>query len=98
MKNKRIFIPIMILAALLLILFLPIPKASYDDGGTREYVALTYKIVRWKRLVSVHDAEGDITQIDTYKATSVFWFPDNLKSIDELWNIECERNAPLKEE
>ena len=25
---------------------------------------------------------------NTYRETSVFWYPDNQKSIDELWQIE----------
>jgi len=92
--KKRVVIIVVAVLALLLTLFLPIPGGSYDDGGTREYTALTYKIIRWKRLVSVHDENGEIASIDTYEATSVFLFPDNFKSVDELWEIEREGNAP----
>lgn len=79
MKKKAILI---ILASVLLmaVLFAPIPKAPYKDGGTKEYSALTYKLVKWSRLV------GD----DLHAATRVYWFPDNFKSIDELWNREAE--------
>ena len=31
--------------ALALVLFIPIPQGPLDDGGTRTYNALTYKIV-----------------------------------------------------
>ncbi len=61
-----------------LVLFLPIPMGSYDDGGTREYKALTYKIVAWNKLTS--DA--------VYQNTSVYWYPDSNKSIGELWKLE----------
>ena len=63
---------------LLAILFVPMPKGQYKDGGTREYSALTYKIVDWNRLT----ADG------VYEATKVYWFPNNFKSIDDLWANE----------
>ena len=80
MKKKlwRIALAVVLLAV---ILFTPIPKGALRDGGTREYAALTYKIVQWKRL------SGD----ETYEATRVYWFPDNLKSIDQLWKQEENR-------
>ena len=73
---------LIILAAVLVLafLFVPVPRDSYDDGGTREYSALTYKIVDWNRLHS----DG------VYSATKVYWFPDNFKSIDELWADEAQ--------
>ena len=60
---------------LLAILFVPIPSGTYKDGGTRAYSALTYKIVKWQR----------DTGSDVYKATRVYWLPNNFKSIDSLW-------------
>ena len=86
--KKKIIIPVIIVIVLLLVLFLPIPQGSYDDGGTREYTALTYKIVKWNKLVTVYNEDGDMERIDTYTNTSVYWFPDNYKSIDELWEME----------
>ena len=85
--KKRIIIPVVIVLAFVLILFLPIPRGTYDDGGTREYAALTYKIVVWNKIMAVEDENGEFSTY-TYKNTSVFWFPDNQKSIDELWQIE----------
>ena len=73
--------------ALILILFLPIPIGALDDGGTRIYASLTYKIVKWNRLMSVY-VDGNIEKIDTYSKTSVYFFPENFKSVDELWDIE----------
>ena len=46
-KIKRSIIVILIVLAL----FLPIPTGLYDDGGTREYSALTYKIVDWNTMI-----------------------------------------------
>ena len=63
---------------IILVLFVPIPKGSYDDGGTREYEALTYKIVRWNRLTS----DG------VYRKTRVYWGADKRLPIDELYARE----------
>ncbi len=76
--KKRIWIGIIAGIVLLAVLFAPIPGGSYDDGGTREYTALTYKIVDWNRL----------TVDGVYEATKLYWIPDNYKSIDELWQYE----------
>lgn len=85
--KKRIIISLMIIIALALVLLLPILGESYDDGGTREYNALTYKIVVWNKMFVVEDESGE-QRSATYQNTSVYWYPDNQKSIDELWEIE----------
>jgi hypothetical protein len=91
--KKKIIVTTIIMIAVVLVLFLPIPQNSYDDGGTRDYNALTYKIVRWNKIMVELDDNGKpIT--NTYRKTSVFWYPDNQKSIDELWEIEIA-NAKL---
>jgi hypothetical protein len=76
-KKKVLFI-FLATVLLLAVLFVPIPKGAYKDGGTREYCALTYKIVDWNRL----------TADDVYEATRVYWFPNNFESIDDLWASE----------
>ena len=78
--KKKIWIPIIVLVVLLAVLFVPIPMGSYDDGGTREYVALTYKIVDWNRL----NTDG------VYEKTRIYFGKDRLKSIDQLWLDESE--------
>ena len=76
--KKKIWIPIVAVTVLLAALFVPIPRKAYDDGGTREYVALTYKIVDWNRL-----------QLDGgYEKTRIYFGSDRNKSIDELWEAE----------
>ncbi len=80
--KKKIILTIIAIVLFLAILFVPMPKGPYKDGGTREYSALTYKIVDWNRL----------TTDSIYEATKVYWFPNNFKSIDELWTSE-EQNV-----
>ncbi len=85
--KKKVLIPIISIVVLAAVLFLPIPQGSYDDGGTRDYNALTYKIVRWNKIMVELDESGQPIH-NTYRKTSVFWCPDNQKSIAELWQIE----------
>lgn len=80
--KKKLWLTILAAVLLLAILFIPLPKDRSRDGGTREYAALTYKLVDWNRLT----ADG------VYEATKLYWFPNNFKSIDELWEYE-EQNA-----
>ena len=75
---KKILFLILATVLLLAVLFVPIPKSPSRDGGTREYSALTYKIVDWNKL----------TTDGVYDATKFYWFPNNFKSIDELWTYE----------
>ncbi|SEK84827.1 hypothetical protein [Ruminococcus albus] len=80
--KKKIITSVIVLV--LLILFLPIPRSPLKDGGTREYAALTYKVVKWQRLTT------DEKYSSLYGKTSVYFFPDNRKSIDELWEMETK--------
>ncbi len=83
--KKKIWIPIVCAAVVLAVLFVPIPKGSYDDGGTREWTALTYKIVKWNKLLA--EAGGGP---DVYRATRIYFGADRGKSIDALWEREAE--------
>ena len=93
MKKKIIVIVSVVL--LLLILFLPIPRGTYKDGGTKDYLALTYRIVVWNRLTYAPGGDASEGATGAYHKTSVFWFPNNFKSIDELWNMECGGNEVI---
>ena len=74
MKTKRVWIFIIIFAVLAAaVLAVPIPKAALDDGGTREYAAMTYRIVKWKKFY----AGG------TYEKTKVYFGKDLKKTLDE---------------
>ncbi len=79
---KKIVVGLIVVACILwaavAVLVVPIPKAAYDDGGTREYVALAYKIVDWNR----------ITPNGTYEKLRIYFGEDCRKSIDELWDTE----------
>lgn len=77
MKARRIIIIICVIAVLGLI-FIPIPGESFDDGGTREWTALTYKIVDWNR----------ITDSGIFDKTRIYWGADRLKSVEALWERE----------
>ena len=82
--KKKIWIPIVVSVVLLAVLFVPIPMGSYDDGGTREYIALTYKIVDWNKV----SADG------VYEKTRIYFGKDRLKSINQLWLDESETIEP----
>ena len=84
--KKKIWIPIAAVVVLLAVLFVPIPRGSYDDGGTREWVALTYKIVVWNKIFDVgEDGPG------LYEKTRIYFGAEKNKSIDELWKLEEEK-------
>lgn len=74
--SKNVWIPVVVLV-LLVVLFVPVPSGVYKDGGTRAYTALTYKIVKWNRL------DGFVR----VKKSKVYFFPNNFKSIDTLWEM-----------
>ena len=76
--TKKTWCIIGAVAALLTVLFVPIPRGGGKDGGTRVYTALTYKIIDWRRL----------TDDGVYEQTRLYFLPHNLKSIDELWEKE----------
>ena len=79
--KKKVWIFIItttMLLALLALLFVPIPGQTLDDG-TREYVALTYKIVNWHKETSNY----------THEETVVYFGKDRSKSLDELWEMKA---------
>ena len=74
--SKKVWIPVVVLVVLA-VLFVPVPLGTINDGGTRVYAALTYKVVKWNRL-------DDLVRV---RRTEVYWFPNNFKSIDALWEM-----------
>lgn len=77
--KKTVKTTILIVLLIVLISVVPIPTGVYKDGGTHTYTALTYIVVEWHRL----SGNGDI-----YENTSVYWLPNNFKTLDELWEKE----------
>ncbi len=73
--KKWLWIAILVV---LVALLLPIPQPPYDDGGTREYVALTYKIVDWNR----------ITDDGVYEKLRIYPLLARNATIDALWEEE----------
>ncbi|GEM_PF-572661 len=86
MKKKIIIIISAVVLLIAAVLFVPIPKGSYDDGGTEVYEALTYKLIKWNRLY-----EGDLC----YNSTRFYFGEEKNKSIDELW-LEINPDADEK--
>ena len=78
-RSKKIWIPLVVLVVLA-VLFVPGPAGVMDDGGTRVYFALTYKVIKWHRMLGIGE--------DYYDATKVYVFPNNFKSVSELWEAE----------
>lgn len=79
MKRRTVKIVIYVLVALVL-LFAPVPIATFDDGGTMVWESLTYTMVRWKTYV---DSDEPV-----YENTRIYWFNDKRTSISELWEKE----------
>lgn len=77
MKKKKIIVFI-IIAALLLVLFTPVPTGRY--GKTKEYTALTYKIIKW----------DEWTSDGRYRDTDFYFFPQNFQSIYKLWDKKMD--------
>ena len=87
---------IILIIFLILVLVWPYPypfqkRLQYLDGGTSEIVSLTYKVVWWNRLDSYE--EGDPVKTKLNHTTKVYFFPNNFKSIDTLWE-EAGRQLP----
>lgn len=80
--KKKIFLSIALVLLLLAVLFVPVPRGHLDDGGTRVYDALTYKMVRWNKIY----ADG------SYKNTRIYFGNDRNRSIDELWDMEIQKS------
>lgn len=80
--------PWMIVVPLLLaaVLFLPLPTGMIKDGGTREYRALTYKIVSW------HAIAGN----GKLEKTCVYWLPRNFSSYETLRDEEMSALPRLR--
>ena len=83
--NKKLLTAI-IAISLIIVLFVPFGYTSYDDGGTVRLTSLTYSIVIWNRFVS--DWSTGEMQLQKYENTCFHLFPDNFKSLGDLWEIK----------
>ena len=78
--KKKIFFTVIVVNSLLAILFFPIPTGTLNDGGTRVYSALTYKIVVWNRT----------TDDGIYENTKVYFGEARFQDINGLWDEESQ--------
>ncbi len=85
--KKKIWMPIAAAVVMAAALFVPIPISPMKDGGTREYRALTYKVIDWNRYFE----NGVDQSVNKYDKTCVYFFPDNFRSSEELWEREAEK-------
>lgn len=76
---------IAVAVTVLISLFIPLRTDVYRDGGTRVHTAAVYKAVEWNR-IAPDDMPKDENGL--YRGTSVYWFPNNLKGLDTLWETE----------
>lgn len=81
--RKRLLI-VLLAVGVLSLLLVPLPTKA--ENGTRAYTALTYTVVRWNR------AAGD----GTYEKTRIYPFPQNFKSLDDLWKKEKVHAVPIQ--
>ena len=88
MKLRKRIVIILLAAAAVIIPFVPYRTRTAEDGGTREYIALACRIVAWNRIVSSGNGEPQY-----YKNTNVYWYPDSMKTLDELWKAEHSENS-----
>ena len=92
MKKKKTIIAVIAAALVLIILFVPFSVSHYNDGGTKEYRALTYKVIKWQRFAGAAGADG--TYISGFcTGTRVHRFADSYKSVDELWEEDKDSLA-----
>ena len=63
-----------------------------EDSGAIVYSALTYRIIKWDKY-AVFTSTG-LGKPEHYNVTSLYFFPDNFKSVEELWNkIELDERS-----
>lgn len=82
--KKKVKILIAVVLAIIAVLYIPIPMGTLNDGGTRVYSSLTYKIIDWHRE----------TDDGIYENTRVYWGEDRFKDTNFLWYIVESRNVP----
>ena len=86
--KKKIWIVILVV---ILFLVVPIPN-QYKDGGTKDYRALIYRVIKWDRLLDLEHLDLDYPEFKDgcFHKTSIYWFPENFKNLDQLYNEEVQ--------
>lgn len=68
---------------------IPFSVKHYRDGGTEDYTALLYKIVKWNRRYD--EEKGSM-----FAETKIYFFPKSRQTVDELFEEE-QRRGNVKE-
>lgn len=89
-KKKKAVAVVIALAAVLFVAFVPYSWVTNKDGGTREVSSFALKYVNWNKTELSSDNSD-------YSKKQVYFFPDSLKSIDELWEKEKEANLTTQD-
>lgn len=76
--KKKLWIVAAIVIVVLGVLVVPYRIHVLNDGGTKEYCALTYRVVDWNRM----------TDDGIYEKIQVYFFDDLSTPINELWERE----------
>ena len=70
MKHSNRLNILRLMLIILIMIVLLIPKYDiYEDGGTKTYTSLTYKVISWN-------------QIEGKKGLEIYLFPDNFHHLD----------------
>ncbi len=87
--KKKIWTVILVV---ILFLVVPIPAGPYKDGGTKEYKAMTYRVIKWNKLLNIQYTDLDFPEFQhgCFHKTSVYWFPDNFESQRKLYDSEIK--------
>ena len=76
--KKKILIALSLTIVALAVLLVPWRVDALNDGGTKDYRALTYRVICWKRLT------GNAVY-DVYEKTRVYFGADVFRDISDLW-------------
>ncbi len=83
-RVKNVMTAIIVTVSGLLVLLVPYSTIRYDDGGTVKHDALLYTVMEWNR---TKDWYGEPVT-ETSQETCIYFFPQNLLSYDELWELK----------
>ena len=85
--KKRIRVAVLAVV-LAVILFMPIKKGPYLEGGTVEYCALTYRVIKW-HAIDPRDPTGASPLITE---TEVHVFPFNCRDLSYYLEKKLEKD------
>lgn len=75
------FLLILSVILILAIIFVPYNIKTLDDGGTKVYTSLVYRVVKWNYK---YDFSLYTEDFKIYNETEIFWLPHNFDKIADL--------------